>query len=466
MNKQTSTIKLVFFISLLFTRLSSIHTKDLTKPKNVTPNHDVKPVEEFIAESSTEDQFSLDSATTTESTTTIETYHKLTLSVNAEKNISREFRPSLHLGEIKESRISASPFNALRHFNLDNGVNPGKYHEHLKDFQIVFQPAVKTVQTLQTPRPVNQDNIHQNLYETAVGSTEESKKDGPQQSGYIKFQDDALDASKIPYSSSKDQTFHQQISNSVVDNSGTHDLVDQQIYQNLEKPVFEQETSIIWGKPSKFHGEPQRGSKLNVNPLKTLHFPIVYDHQDQHSNLQDFDLSNKPNNGVVFVQESSFTRTRKYPYPYQSHGGYNHAEFVDDKRSSILKRRFPCRVSPWKKIFHLIGAILPLGLLIAALTPNVVKVDNTTQPNIVLSKWRVADLPVEHKQARVNDPLSDCEERSICGMILAGGDAGSTVLQNILWNLATRTSTTMAKESGLHEVFEAVKKRDCTSVLC
>lgn len=149
-----------------------------------------------------------------------------------------------------------------------------------------------------------------------------------------------MDASRVPYSSSKDQTFHQQVSNSVVDNSGTqHDLVDQQIYQNLEKPAFEQETSIVWGKPSKFHGEPQRGSELNVNPLKTLHFPIVYDHQDRHSNLQDFDLSKKPNDGVVFVQESSFTRTRKYPYPYQSHGGYNHAEFVDDKRSSLLKRR-------------------------------------------------------------------------------------------------------------------------------
>ena len=207
----------------------------------------------------------------------------------------------------------------------------------MKDFQVVFQPAVKTVQT---PRPANQENIHQNLYETAVGSTEESKKDGAEQNGYVKFQDDALDASRVPYSSSKDQTFHQQVSNSVVDNS-EYDLVDQQVYQNLEKPVFEQETSIVWGKPSKFQAEPQR-PELNVNSLKTPHFPIVYDHQGQQSSLQDFDLSKKPNGGVVFVQESSFTRTRKYPYPYQSYNGlsgYNQAEFLDDKRSSILKRR-------------------------------------------------------------------------------------------------------------------------------
>ena len=104
MNKQNSRIRLVFFVSLLFTRLSSIHTKDLTKPKNVTPNDDVKPVEEFLEESSTEDQFSLESATTTESTTTVETYYKLALSVNAKKNISREFRPSVHLGVVSEFR--------------------------------------------------------------------------------------------------------------------------------------------------------------------------------------------------------------------------------------------------------------------------------------------------------------------------------------------------------------------------
>lgn len=34
--------------------------------------------------------------------------------------------------------------------------------------------------------------------------------------------------------------------------------------------------------------------------------------------------------------------------------------------------------SPWKKIIRLIGTFLPLGLLLATLTPNVVRIDNTT----------------------------------------------------------------------------------------
>ncbi|XP_033303001.1 uncharacterized protein LOC117207168 [Bombus bifarius] len=468
MDRQVITTKLLFLILLLFA--SSVRAKDHARSSSLTPNEAVKPVEEFVEESSTEDQFSLESATTTESATTVQTYRKLTLSINARKNISREFRPSVHLGEIKESRISNVPFNAVHHFNFDNGVDPASYHRHLKDFQIVFQPTAKTLQTLQAG---NQGNSYQNLFETVVAPTEESKKDGTTQNGYVKFQDDGLDAVRVEYDdSSKDQAFHQQFSHSVTENMGAqYDSADQQIFQNLEKPVFDQQTSTVWGKPSKFQAESEKheGSfskpELNADPLKMSHYTGFYDHQNQQqSNLKNFELFRKPSNGVVYVQESSFLTTRKYPYPiYQPHRGYHQVDFINDERPSYPVKK---RVSVWKKIFHLIGAILPLGLLIAALTPNVVKVDNTTQPNIVLSKWRVADLPVEHKHARYTDPFNDCEERSICDMILAGGDAGSTVLQNILWNLATRTSTTMAKESGLHDVFEAVKKKDCTNVLC
>lgn len=62
------------------------------------------------------------------------------------------------------------------------------------------------------------------------------------------------------------------------------------------------------------------------------------------------------------------------------------------------------------------------------------------QPSIVLSKLRVADLPIEHKRARSLDEQSTavCEDRSICELILAGSEPQSNILQNVLWNLATR----------------------------
>lgn len=64
----------------------------------------------------------------------------------------------------------------------------------------------------------------------------------------------------------------------------------------------------------------------------------------------------------------------------------------------------------------------------------------SSQPSIVLSKLRAADLPIEHKQARSFDEQSAtvCEDRSICELILAGGKPQSNILQNVLWNLATR----------------------------
>lgn len=98
MDRQVLTAKLLFLILLLFA--SSVRAKDHARSSSLTPNEAVKPVEEFVEESSTEDQFSLESATTTESATTVQTYQKLTLSINARENISREFRPSVHLGVV------------------------------------------------------------------------------------------------------------------------------------------------------------------------------------------------------------------------------------------------------------------------------------------------------------------------------------------------------------------------------
>ncbi|KOC60076.1 hypothetical protein WH47_09216 [Habropoda laboriosa] len=433
MNLEIPTTQLLLFVFLLY--VVATRGEGIEESRNESANEGVKPVEEFYEESSSEDQFSLQSATTTEPTTTIETYRKLTLSVTDKKNISREFRPSVHLGEIKESRISSGPFNNLHHFKFDSGADPGSYYEHLNDFRFVLQP---TAQSLQVD---HQGYIHQNLHETVSGSSEEGKKDGTEQNNFVKFQNDVLNVPRYQYGGpSKDQASDQQFGYPAMENVGAqYDLVDQQVFQNLEKPTYEQEAYTLLGKPSKFQSEPHKhevGNFLKVDPLKTQNYAGFYDHQANQQSSQDYEILKKPGNGVIYVQESSFLKTKKYPYfVHQPVVGNHQIEFHDGGHSNYPVRK---RVSPWKKILRLIGAFLPLGLLIAALTPNVVKVDNTTQPSIVLSKWRVTDLPVEHKQARFTDAMNVCEERSICDIILAGGDAGATTLQNILWNLATR----------------------------
>ncbi|CAK9807100.1 hypothetical protein ANTPLA_LOCUS5153 [Anthophora plagiata] len=415
MNLQTLATQLFLFVFL-----SSI-VLIRSKVPEAAKNEEVKPIEEYFEESSSEDQFSLGSVTTTESTTTIETSRKSTTSsVTEKKNISGEFRPSIHLGEIKESRINSGPFNNLHHIKFENSIEPASYHEHLNNFRLVF-PSTQSVQA------DHQVYAHQNLYETVSGSSEDGKKDGIEQNSFIKFQDDVLNAPRYQYGTTlKDQTFdYQPFGYPVVENVGAqYNLVDQQVFQNLEKPTYEQEASTFYGKPSKFQSEPNKhevGSAVKVDPLKAQYYAGFYDHQPNQQSFQDYELSNKPGNGVVYVQESSFLKTKKYPY------------FIHQPVVGNHQIEFPVRKS---------------------------------QPNIVLSKWRVADLPVEHKQARFTDTMNTCEERSICDMILAGDDAGATALQNILWNLTTRTTSAMAKESGLQEVFEAVKKKDCRNVSC
>ncbi|XP_026673563.1 uncharacterized protein LOC113464948 [Ceratina calcarata] len=412
---RASQIFLVFVLSA-----SSIYTDD-SKGSKIKDR--MKPVKGFIEESSSENQVS----TTTESTTTAE---ELTSPVN----VSSDFRPSVHLGEIKESRINTSPFNDLQHFKISNTIDPDSLQEHLKDYRVIFQP---NIQTLTEPVNFQTDliNPHQIAFQ---GPSEEERNNAALQNNYVKFENEA---SNVQHGS-KDQNF--QHFDPTVENGAQYDLMNQPVYHNQ---AFDQETYL--GKPSKFQ-EEKPPANSNADRLK-LHNT---DHQYRQPGTQNVHFANNPSNGMVYVQESSFMRTRKFPY---SMWPQFHPEF-NDSLHPVRKK-----TSPWRKILHLIGAFLPLGLLIAALTPNVVKVDNATQPNIVLSKWRVADLPAEHKRARFTDT---CEERSICEMILAGGDAGSTALQNILWNLATRTSSTMAEESGLLEIFESVKKKDCDNVPC
>nr|XP_034184607.1 uncharacterized protein LOC117606350 [Osmia lignaria] len=448
-------IKMCFALNLLIFILLSptnfiLQAKNLEEIQN-PPNDEEKSAVKFFEESN-EDQFSLVSTTTTESTTTIETYSKLTFAIADDNNDSREFKPSIHLGEIKESRIS-SPFNNVHHIRFENEVDPVSYHQ-LNNLGVVYQPALQA--------------DHQEAlqgYPENVGSLDEDRREGLQQNVYVKFQDQSVDVPKVYYGELlKNQGHHHQSTGNV---GAQYDLIDPQAFQNLEKPVNEQNVKNYLGKPSKFQSGPQKQELegfSNSDPSRNQYYPGYYDQQAYQQNVHDLDAFKRPHDGAVYVQESSFTRTKKFPYPFhQPPVGYHQVEMVNDHRTSYPVRE---RVSPWKKILHLIGAFLPIGLLVAALTPNIVKVNNTTDPNIVLSKWRVADLPAEHKQARISESSIICEKRSICEVILTGGEAGSNALQNILWNLATRTSTKIAEECGLQEIFEAVKKKDCTTIIC
>ncbi|KZC13487.1 hypothetical protein WN55_05038 [Dufourea novaeangliae] len=453
----------IFLINLLLTTTSN-HASHLEEDKTQPTNTEETPVEEFLEEPSIENDFSVESATTTEHSTTMVTDRKIASIVPEARNISRRFRPSAHLGEIKEPRINTNPFNNVQQIRFENEVDPNSYREQLRNYQLVIEPIHQPTQT------DHFGHHHQNSFEILSGSMEEDKNEGTAQNSYVKFQDVPTDVPRIHYVIHKQPEFHQQMLHP--EHVGSqYDLIGhQQSVQNTEKPVHVPDVSVLYGKPSNFHVDSLKhelGSYSTEESTRSPYLGAFYEHQNHPAGLHDTGTATKPNNGVVYVQESTFMRTRKVPYTFYQPGvGYHQVEFVNDDHMAYPVRK---RVSPWKRILHLIGAFLPLGLLLAALTPNVVRVENTTQPNIVLSKWRVADLPVEHKQVQLDRERSSrivCEERSVCELIANGGAPGSSVLQNLLWNIATGTSTRVANENGLREVFEAVKRKDCTKVAC
>lgn len=312
-------------LPLLFLSMHIIHAKE---PEELR-DEEVKPVKEFVEKSNGEIQFPMEPTTTTESSTTVEPYRKLTASINEKHNATGEFKPSVHLGEIKESRISAGPFNNIQHIKFENAADGDSYQEHVNDFRLVYQP------TGQSSQADHQENYHQNIYGTVPGSLEENKQDAIGQNNYVKFQDDVSNDPGYQYDgASKDPAFQQQFVHGVAEHVGEqYNVVDQQVYQNLGKPVYNQEAAVYLGRP-KFQDEAQKHQASGFwsgDSSKTPHYVGYYNQQGYPMNVQETDFSKKPSNGVVYIQESSILRTRKFPYPiYQPTIGYQQVELVNE----------------------------------------------------------------------------------------------------------------------------------------
>ncbi|KAL6267438.1 hypothetical protein P5V15_000514 [Pogonomyrmex californicus] len=401
----------------------------------------------FKETSSITDRYSIHENTTPASLTVTNGSRELTspIVIEAHRNDSNVFRPSQHLGEIEQPAVRPNPFNNVQHVRFENNVRLDTQRER-------FQ------------------NILQDTYLQSPGHGVSSLLDEATRSSRIKFQDDGVtQMSNVRHSFGDRQTVTESPRSQFEEAVG-HAFVDQTFFQNVEKPEV-QDTSAIFGKPTT---DDHRLTGVYYDASRS---PYVIDyHQNQNayqptSQETAIEMIKKPeNNGILVLEEqSTYTRKRKFPYPfYQSGGDYHDVQYIEDPHPTMvyppMKRPFP-----WKKIIHLIGTFLPLGLLLATLTPNVIRVGNTTttQPNIVLSKLRAVDLPVEHKQApTLDDQSTVCEDRSVCELILAGGELKSNILQNILWNLAARTPDDVAKRNGLREVFSAVRKKDCMAISC
>ncbi|XP_058453440.1 uncharacterized protein LOC131431631 [Malaya genurostris] len=154
-------------------------------------------------------------------------------------------------------------------------------------------------------------------------------------------------------------------------------------------------------------------------------------------------------------------------------------------------------ISPWKKIIHVLTAAIPIGLIISALTPNVVYINpNMTQtpaqmqtptplginPNRQRSDGDVETHPLfgllnAITAGHVVDPSrpflsssritgSGCEEKSFCELTRFGMNRDADVLSKMLWKIANETPADDVRRSGLEEIFRAVKDNDGSRFQC
>lgn len=276
MNRRTLLLLFALLLNATFPTLG-LETRNATRDEERAT-----PVQHSLEKSSSSsspikeqaDRFPLEPNSTTITTiTTMETYRKLTLSINGENVTREEFRPSFHLGEIKESRIN-DPFDAPRRSNEGEATRDESYDSK----RLALEP------------------IGQNLYET-VEEEEGARKDR------VTFRDE------VP---------------------GYDRGEDTQSLEPQGQQIFEQ-GAASWGKPSKFHSYADSTTSNAPFPYST----VFHDRPSEQAGSHDFQ---KPGDGLVYVQESSFTRTRTFPYTvYQPHG-YQEVDVVGP--SYPVKKRY------------------------------------------------------------------------------------------------------------------------------
>ncbi|XP_055599750.1 uncharacterized protein LOC129748959 [Uranotaenia lowii] len=150
------------------------------------------------------------------------------------------------------------------------------------------------------------------------------------------------------------------------------------------------------------------------------------------------------------------------------------------------------KVSPWKKLVHVLTAAIPIGLIISALTPQVVYVNpNMTIPPVQMQtptpiSTSSAAFTIPNRQRSEDGtnafhgflhaltsmtPWSgaaggSCEEKSFCEMTRLGMNHDADILYKMLWKIANETPEERARQSGLEEMFRAIRENNCASFVC
>lgn len=217
------------------------------------------------------------------------------------RNDSHVFTPSRHLGRIEQPVVRTSLFNNVQPMRFEN-----KVHLDTQRFQNILQDASQGVSGL---------------------------LDEATRSSRIRFQDDGV----VQQTSNVQHSIHQSIDDQQTVTEGSkspfeegHVYVDQTYFQNAEKPGMQES-----------FGKTMTG--IYYDPSKSPHTVNYYVDQNQNayqptSQEAAVEMMKRPeSNGVMVLQkhESTYTRKRKFPYPfYQPGDEYHDMQFMEDPHAA------------------------------------------------------------------------------------------------------------------------------------
>ncbi|CAO1427284.1 unnamed protein product [Diamesa tonsa] len=260
-----------------------------------------------------------------------------------------------------------------------------------------------------------------------------------------------------------------------------------------------------------------------TRPQSAKDQPYSFDTQDFLPNFSQFfsTLMGHKNTGNTIVSELS-PDPRSHPFSSSGHGEIvipqeyqsSFASTKEDEPSKEVSTEVKTKPhSPWKKIFHVLTAAIPIGIIISALTPKYLYVNpNSTAPviqqipnqaypnpypNQPISGLGFTSYPrqrstdeIAYNKDFLNTALIElmkqsnnqnydfldsdkiqlgdgmCKDRLFCEIAVSGGNDGAETLHHMLFKVANETPDDQAKINGLDVVFNAIKRRDCEIFDC
>ncbi|XP_057669821.1 uncharacterized protein LOC130902039 [Diorhabda carinulata] len=175
--------------------------------------------------------------------------------------------------------------------------------------------------------------------------------------------------------------------------------------------------------------------------------------------------------GLNNPSSKSFYNDHLEPNTYIYHGNNleHHPHYIPKEHYHPVEP-YGGSISPWKKILKVLATIVPLGLLLGALTPTIITVTPTNETESRFNRKNDAVDTIMDKVANSLNTLQKlqqdgCEQKVFCELLVNAmlSKNAEEHIKNLLDNFVKRSGI---NETSFMKVLEAVKNQNCSSIIC